>query len=475
MISVARERFLEAFQSRPAFFEVFTPGRVNLLGEHTDYNGGRVLPFAIRLGACLSVRLASRQDFAGFAEGQTGSFFVMGSDVFSDVFVVGENDVRDHLLRRGMLANSNDDRELMLPEMRASWAKYALGSLVVFFEQTKGRLQFPEDAVVAIWLTSNLPVGSGLSSSAALCTGLISALCFAFGKHFSAQDISKMAMQVEHRFSGTKCGLMDQLAVMCSQAGHFTSIDFAEFPSSQKAVVKHVCAHRNFCDYTAVAFHTGVSHSLADSEYNQRRVSCEKALMLLNTCGGLSCLSLGEYSCPTNFKSVFRVARENAQQPDLVKVMTELFQEQGLGADEGAMLARRAAHAIFENVRVDKAMWALVHGDLEMIDIVMQESHQSLRFDYEVSCDELDYACDIARSAAHKLARAILLKEHPILGPRMTGGGFGGSTVQLVHNGILEKFVQMFNDGMNPYSRKTGCQPKLIVSQPQNGLRISIV
>ncbi len=475
MISEARTSFLGAFDSLPAQFEIFAPGRVNLIGEHTDYNGGKVLPFAIGMGVSIRVRIAPRAGFLDFSKEQSGAFFVIGSDAFSDVFVVGENEIRDHLLRRGMLASNADDSELMTSEIRTSWARYVLGSLVVFWDGTKGKIQLPEDSVVAISINSKLPVGSGLSSSAALCTGLISSFCFAFGKHISAYEISKMAMSVEHGFSGTKCGLMDQLAVMCSKGGHFTSIDFVEFPSFQKANVKQIQAHHKFEQYSAVAFHTGVSHSLANSEYNQRRRACEKALDLLNAHRNGSCLSLGEYSERCLFKATFCIARDNAHQSDVAKVLNDIFVDRGVTTSESAILVRRAAHAIFENVRVEQAMAALAQGELEMLDAALQESHRSLSFDYEVSCSELDAACEIARTTAQNLARAISLRVPSILGPRMTGGGFGGSTVQLVHNSILDRFVETFKDGMNPYSRKTGCHPNLIVSQPQDGLRISIL
>ncbi len=233
----ARDSFLRLFSLKPAQFEVFAPGRVNLVGEHTDYNGGKVLPFAIALGATLRVRMASRDDFGEFANDVAGPLFVVGSDVSADVLVVSESGIRDHMLRRGMLDAGEADSTLVPKDVQASWAKYAAGSLIAFFEAVRGRVQLPENAVVAVSLSSTLPLGSGLSSSAALCTGLISALCFAFGKHLSANTIARLAMTVEHRFAGTHCGLMDQLAVMTSQAGHFTSINFSQLSKAQDPVV----------------------------------------------------------------------------------------------------------------------------------------------------------------------------------------------------------------------------------------------
>jgi galactokinase len=423
--------------------------------------------------------MGTRADFPNFASdfstGSSAPFFVLGTDTSSEVLVVSESDVRDHILRKGMLHANLPDGELLPKEFRDSWAKYALGSLVSFYESTKGKVHLPENAVVAVSIVSTLPLGAGLSSSAALCTGLISAFCFAFGKHLSAQKIARLAMGVEHRFAGTKCGLMDQLAVMSSEASHFTSINFIDFPVAQSVHVENVQAHKNFEHYTAVAFHTGVSHSLASTEYNLRRAQCERALGLLNAHTKLSCASLAAYAEPVLFKKTFQMARENALQSHFVSHLTDLFVTGAGSKPEAEILAKRAAHAILENARVDDAMHALSHGDVEKLDTRLEESHRSLNEDYEVSCKELNMACEIARDTAHVLAKAIHLAEKPILGPRMTGGGFGGSTVQLVHNAILEKFVDTFRDAFNPYTRKTGNLPKLIVSRPQNGLRIRIV
>jgi galactokinase len=471
----AQDAFSDLFSTKPPQFEVFAPGRVNLIGEHTDYNGGKVLPFAISLGVTLRVRMASCSEFGEFAQDVSGPLFVVGSDVSPDVFVVSESGIRDHMLRKGILEACESDSALVPKDVQASWAKYVLGSLVVFFEAVKGRVQLPENSVVAIEVSSTLPVGSGLSSSAALSSGLISALCFVFGKHLSANSIARLAMTVEHRFAGTKCGLMDQLAVMTSQAGHFTNIHFSQLSPTGFPVVSKVKAHHNFDEYTAVAFHTGVAHSLANTEYNKRRAECERALAILNAHTKRQMTSLGDYSALSVFKETFHVARENAKQSDVVVRLTEIFVSQGTHVDEAKVLSKRAAHAILENARVDCAMHALQHGELQKLDAVLQESHESLNSDYEVSCSELNAACEIARGTANTLARAVHLSVPAILGPRMTGGGFGGSTVQFVHNSILEKFVETFRDGMNPYSRKTGSTPRLIVSQPQNGLRITIV
>lgn len=472
VVSNGRALFQSAFAQSCAQFEVNAPGRVNLIGEHTDYNGGKVLPFAISLGTTLGVRIAQRADFRDFQSPAQGALFVMASDVSEDVFMVGESEIRDHMLRRGMLHCADSDVSILAPETKASWAKYAFGALVVFFEANKGKVQLPEGSVVAISVEASLPLGSGLSSSASLCVGMISALCFAFGKHISSQQIAHLAMTVEHRFAGTKCGLMDQLAIMNSKAGGFTCIDFASVNSSENVAIQNVKAHRKFDVYTPVAFHTGVAHSLASSEYNARRLSCENALLLLNSHSGVACAALGEYAQHKIFKRVFGVARDNAHQQQLVELLARIFASAG---DKALELARRSAHAIWENVRVDAAIHAIMSGNFDELDAAMRESHESLNSDYEVSCAELNEACVVARSVAQQLAHASHISIPGIIGPRMTGGGFGGSTIQFVHNAILEKFVETFRDSMNPYTRKTGCTPKLIVSQPQNGLRISIV
>lgn len=455
-------------------FEVFAPGRVNLIGEHTDYNGGKVLPFAIDRGVSFSVRVLSTASLGGIGGLEDEPSFFVCSDVSPEVFQFTESGIRDHILRKGMLPSGADERELLSSDLRSSWARYLFGSIVSFIEKTKGSVHLNSKSAVVLSLSSDLPVGSGLSSSAAVCCGAISALSYVFGVLMSAQEIAQTAMGVEHRFAGTKCGLMDQLAVMCSRADHFTQIDFAEFPSQKKSLVSLVHSHNAFSHYSLVAFHTGVSHSLASSAYNERRASCEGALGLLNDIAGENVDSLAAYANVHRFKKVFGKSRENADQNWLLDTLRGLFVTR-VNADVALLSAKRAAHAIFENARVDSAVEALTRGNILLLDTVMRASHASLRDDYEVSCSELNVACESARAVAENLGRAIALKAPSIIGPRMTGGGFGGSTVQLVHKTIVERFVETFGHAINPYTRETGSQPKIIVSELQNGLRIGIV
>jgi galactokinase len=474
LLSSDRDSVFHALAEIPPQFEVFAPGRVNLIGEHTDYNGGKVLPFAIGLGATVRATLVPRAKLQGaFACGE-GPGFLVFSDVSSEVFWMPESSVRDHILRKGMLPQGGDEREILSAEVRNSWARYVVGAIVHFFEATQGRVHLDKEHLLVLSLTSSLPVGAGLSSSAALCAGVLSSLTYAFGTIMSAQEIAQTAMSVEHRFAGTKCGLMDQLAVMSSRLGHFTCIDFVDFPEKKKAAVKTIRAHAAFENYMAVAFHTGVSHSLANSEYNLRRSSCELALGFLNQVTGEKAHSLGDYADKVVFKRVFRKARDNADAQWLKGTLDGLFAQAGAG-EKSHELAKRASHAILENARVDAAVLALDAGDLEGLDAAMLASHASLRDDYQVSCKELDVACETARSLAQNLGHAVGLKAPAILGPRMTGGGFGGSTVQLVHKDVVARFVEAFKHGTNPYTRETGSQPRLIVSQPQNGLRIQIL
>jgi galactokinase len=455
-------------------FEVFAPGRVNLVGEHTDYNGGKVLPFAINLGISFAVHVLFRDKIAGISGLTDEPSFLVCSDVSPEVFQFSESGIRNHILRNGMLPAAADEREFFSSDLRSSWVRYVVGAIVSFIEKTKGTVHLDSNSVVVLSLSSNLPVGSGLSSSAAICCGAISALTYVFGVLMSADDIARLAMSVEHRFAGTKCGLMDQLAVMCSRAGHFTQIDFADFPAHSKSQVSLIKAHPIFSQYSLVAFHTGVSHSLANSAYNERRESCQRALLMLNEITGENVDSLAAYANLQRFKKVFRKARENVDQLWLVGTLRNLFAAR-VNSDEGLILAKRAGHAILENARVDTSVDALERGNIQALDTAMRASHASLRDDYEVSCRELDVACESARAVAEKLGRAVDLKVPSIIGARMTGGGFGGSTVQLVHNELVERFVEIFRYGMNPYTRETGSQPRIIVSESQNGLRIGIV
>jgi len=253
--------------------------------------------------------------------------------------------------------------------------------------------------------------------------------------------------------------LMDQLAVLCSRADYLTRIDFLEFPVSRSFHISYAKAHENFHNYALVIFKTGVSHSLADSAYNDRRASCDTALKALNKKLGLGAHSLGELSRLPRFQSLDSEADYFAHIEKLLE-----------GEKDQQILTKRACHAMLENTRVMTAARALTTGDFQSLDSAMRASHTSLDQLFEVSCTELNEACRAVDTVVRELwHNQSPLSERALIGPRMTGGGFGGSTIQLVHKQLCDALVERFSSQSNPYTQITGIIPQIIVSPPSAG------
>lgn len=448
--------------------QIFSPGRLNIIGEHTDYNGGKVLPICIEQGLTLTLRKLPLHTGPAFLYNHAEALLIFSSEQNPEQTVVLNYSTLQTVVDAYDKA-WRDGREVALPaSFQGSWARYVIGAAAAFFSNFRDSLSLAKDHT-AIHISSTLPAGGGLSSSAALCCGVISALSLQWGAMIPAKQIAWLAMTVEHTFPGTKCGLMDQLAIMLGRENHFLKVDFNSFPKEGRFNTEAIQSHKAFSDYHIVAFETGVTHSLADSEYNQRRLTCEQSLILLQRATHSHHMSLGAYSDQNVYKKSFQHTQSAHNQKDLKVLLQAMFDEVEPGVSP--LLAKRAAHAIFENVRVREAVSALKTGKTADLDRAMRESHWSLRNHYEVSCTELDTACQIATDVANSLAHSSHLKSLPILGSRMTGGGFGGSTVQFVHNGILEEFKETFTDPNNPYTRITGKMPKLLITNPKDGLR----
>jgi galactokinase len=269
-----------------------------------------------------------------------------------------------------------------------SWLNYVVGVLVGY---RNAGIDLPGFEAA---LESNLPSGAGLSSSAALET--ITALLIEALTEVAQDPVDRalICQQAEHDFVGVPCGIMDQLAVGVGEAGHALKIDcrdhtFTKVPMPENAAL--------------VVADTGVKHALADGEYRQRREDCERATAIL----GLGSL------------------REATM--DLLDASAEVL---------GDSLLRRARHAVTEMARVHDFSTALGNYDSEAIGRLMRASHNSLRDDFEVSCAELDSLVDAAYDFGH---------DRGLLGARMTGGGFGGSTINLVHRDAAESFIEHLN------------------------------
>ncbi|HRD81173.1 MAG TPA: galactokinase [Saprospiraceae bacterium] len=343
------------------------PGRINIIGEHTDYNDGFVLPAAIghkmtvqarRNGTPSTVHLTAR------ATQQSFSF-----------------DLRD------------------FSPVEKGWPNYVMG--VVSELQKLGGVISGFDAE----FESDVPIGSGMSSSAALECSFALALNELFGLGFDQWQLIKASQRAEHNFVGNKCGIMDQFAGVMGKKDHVMlldcrSLDFQYFPLELGA-------------YQLLLLNTNVSHSLASSEYNTRRAECEQGVHILQQ----------EYPGIANLRDV------NLKQ---IAVMEEQLPEH---------VFRRCRHVVSENQRVLDATKALLAGDFNAVGELMYQSHFSLQNDYEVSCPELDF-----------LVQQTLDKDY-VLGSRMMGGGFGGCTISIVEKERVAEFVEEVS---SVYSRHFG-------------------
>jgi len=317
------------------------PGRVNLIGEHLDYNGGAALPIAIDRATTVKVRVRD-DDTVNVWTTQHG-----GDNASFDLTVT--------------------------PGEVQGWAAYVAGTVWALGEA--GHRLRGADLVVE----SDLPAGAGLSSSAALTCGVASALTDVAGLDLAAMDLALAAQRAENDFVGMPCGLMDQLAVLLGEEGRAVHVDASTEPPTTGLVPIDWGAH----DLTLAVIATGAHHALADGEYASRRRECEAAAAEL----GLEHLAQAG--------------------PDAVVRLTD------------ETLKRRARHVLTESARVRGAVTALARHEWTQLGAILTASHASLRDDFEVSCPELDEAVEAALGAG-------------ALGARMTGGGFGGSTIALL-------------------------------------------
>ena len=340
----------ERIYNRSPQLSCFAPGRVNLIGEHTDYNGGYVFPCAINSGIYCAA--SKRND-------RLLKFF---SSDFPD---------------NGIIEYSLDD--LM---SKKCWADYPVSVIRAF---SAFGYDLPSGA--DFLFSGNLPEGAGLSSSAALevVTGLT--LRELFSVPLTNQETALIGQFAENRFIGVSCGIMDQFASAMGRKNHAILLD-ANSLSYRYAPLGNA---------DIVIVNSGVKHSLASSAYNQRRRECESAA------GALKINFLCSIS-PQEFES-----------------------RKMLITDE--ICRKRAKHAVYENKRAVDAADALEKGDLHTFGMLMNSSHSSLKDDYEVSCEELDFLAEKAQ------------KLPGVYGARMTGGGFGGCTVNLLEHGSANAFI----------------------------------
>ena len=349
------DMFAELFGDSEGARFYFSPGRVNLIGEHTDYNGGHVFPCALTLGTYGAAR--KRED-------NKIHFYSMNLDSF-DVVEASLDD----------LTNKKE----------YNWANYPLGVVWAFKE--KGHT-ITSGFDMVIW--GNIPNGSGLSSSASLevLTDLFEI------KDLSMTDLALIGQYSENNFNGCNCGIMDQFAVAMGKKDHAIFLDTSDLSYEYAPCVLDGAK--------IVITNSKVKHSLVDSAYNDRRNECAAALKALQS--ELDIQALGDLT-PEEFEAHKSLIKDEIQ-------------------------LQRAKHAVYENQRTIDAVTALKAGDIESFGKLMNQSHISLRDDYDVSCEEIDILVDLA------------WKIPGVLGSRITGGGFGGCTVSIVKDESIDTFIE---------------------------------
>lgn len=372
MLDHARDLYRDRFQSEPDLM-IFAPGRVNLLGEHTDYNGGFVFPAAIDKGIWL-------------AAGSSGD----QSTLFSDQ--LGEG--------------TSFDAKSVLPGDVKDWSKFGAGMAWVLRDFISGVSNI--NAAV----TSNLPLGSGVSSSAAIEMALGLAFLELSGTTIPAKGLAILGQRCENLYVGVNCGIMDQMASACGVEGGAIFMDTRTLEIVPASIPS---------DLAIVLLDTKKSRELAGSAYNVRRAECEEACRILGV-------------------------------PQLRDATLEMVL-----SHKGAMLEnvfKRAKHVVTENNRTLEFRTALDEGNREAIGALMHGSHQSLRLDYEVSSAELDAMAEIAWSTPG------------CVGARMTGAGFGGSCVALVEADQAQAFC---DEVVARYVDQTGLAGSALVCKPSAG------
>lgn len=384
MTAKLMETFLKLYGEGGEVRTYFAPGRVNLIGEHTDYNGGHVFPCALTLG---TYGLARKR------EDRTLRFYSVNFE------------------KLGVVETSLDD---LVPHKEASWTNYPKGVMWAF-EKKGYRLDHGLD--ILIW--GNIPNGSGLSSSASLevLTGVILKDIFGFDQ-VSMVDIALIGQDAENNFNGCNCGIMDQFASAMGKKDHAIFLDTNTLNYEYAPVVLE--------DAKIVITNSKVKHSLVDSAYNDRRNESETALRELQT--EVEIQTLGD--------------------------LTEEEFEMHKNAIKDPIRQKRAKHAVYENQRTIRAVEALKNNDVELFGKLMNASHQSLRDDYEVSCEEIDILVDLAQAMPG------------VLGSRITGGGFGGCTVSIVKNDTVDRFVEEIGKA---YQEKVGHEAEFYVVEIGDG------
>ena len=362
----------------------FAPGRVNLIGEHTDYNGGHVFPCALTLGTYAVARKRDDRVLRFYSE---------------------------NFASLGVIETSLDD---LVPDEKADWTNYPKGVMWTF---EKRGYKLPQGLDIAIY--GDIPNGSGLSSSASLevLTGIVLKDLFGFDE-ITMPEIAQIGQYSENNFNGCNCGIMDQFASAMGKKDNAIFLDTNTLEYEYAPVV--------LPDAKIVITNSKVKHSLVDSAYNDRRSECETALEELKS--EMPIVTLGDLT-----EAEFEAHKDTIKDP---------------------VRQLRAKHAVYENQRTIRAVAALKANNIEEFGKLMNESHVSLKNDYEVSCEEIDILVDLAWEIPG------------VIGSRITGGGFGGCTVSIVKNDAVDTFIEKVGNG---YKEQTGNTAEFYVVEVGDG------
>ena len=385
MIKDLKKVFEEKFGNLEEVRDFFAPGRVNLIGEHTDYNGGNVFPCALDFGTYAVARK------------RTDKKVRLYSINFKNLGIIE--------FELDKLKNVKED----------NWANYPKGVIDVF---KKSGYKIEEGMEMVIG--GNIPNGAGLSSSASVEVLTSVVLKSMYNLDNTMIEAVKMSQKAENEFVGVNCGIMDQFAIGMGKKDHAILLDCNTLEYAYSPIILK--------NEVIIIANTNKRRGLADSKYNERRGECERALAKLQT--KLDIKALGELAI-------------------------EIFEE-NKEVIENDIDIKRAKHAVYENQRTLKAVEALKGGKIDVFGQLMNESHISLRDDYEVTGVELDSLVEAAWNY------------EGIVGSRMTGAGFGGCTVSIVKKNLAQDFIEKVG---KEYTEKTGIKAEFYMANVGDGAR----
>ncbi len=362
---------------------VTAPGRINLIGEHTDYNNGFVFPAAIDKSVFFLLQLRDDKNC-----------IIDAKDINAQLIFSIEDNLKP---------SSN------------SWENYFLG--VLHFFKEKGEIKQGFNVI----FKSDIPIGAGMSSSAALSCGFGMALNEAFNLSLKKSQIAEIAQLAEHHFVGVKCGIMDQYACMFGLKNHALKLDCR--------TLKYQLQEIDLGEHKLVLIDSKVKHELSSTEYNNRRDECDRAVAIMK-----------------NYDKSINTLRD-VSHDHLLKF--------GKYLDRVAYM--RCKYVIMENERVEKASQALNSNNLKLFGELLNQSHKGLSDYYEVSCDELNFLVNVSKESVQ------------VLGSRMMGGGFGGCTINIVAESNCDLVVSTI---LNSYKKEFGIDAQSYSVQIEDGCRV---